>query len=85
MAILPSILALAVALDLGVIAEGVETEEQASYFAEEDDSIRAQGWLFGRPVPAAEFLRLLDTDLRKAIISQNTPEQNAVPKPIQVA
>jgi sensor c-di-GMP phosphodiesterase-like protein len=84
-AILPSILVLATALDLEVIAEGVETEEQANYFAAGNDSILAQGWLFGRPVPAAEFLRLLDADETKAVVSEDTSELSAAPEPRQVA
>lgn len=57
--IIPQILAMAEALNLEVIVEGIETQEQASYFASTDRSIRAQGWLFGRPIPAQEFHRLL--------------------------
>ena len=58
-AILPQILAMAEALSLEVIAEGVETPEQANFFAAAEQIILGQGWLFGRPVPAAEFRRLL--------------------------
>jgi sensor c-di-GMP phosphodiesterase-like protein len=85
MAILPNILALASALNLRVIAEGVETEEQASYFAEGDDSILVQGWLFGRPAPAAEFRRVLDGEVRKAVVSDDASERSASPMPLQVA
>ena len=53
MAILPQILAMAQALDLAVIAEGVETDQQARYFAAaKQQRVFAQGWLFGRPMPA---------------------------------
>lgn len=54
-AILPQILALAEALNLEVIVEGIETPEQAAYFAGSQMPIMAQGWLFGRPVPLEEF------------------------------
>jgi len=57
--ILPQILAMAEALNLNVVVEGVETEMQANYFATVDQTVFAQGWLFGRPVPVEEFLRLL--------------------------
>jgi sensor c-di-GMP phosphodiesterase-like protein len=57
--ILPQILAMAEALDLDVIVEGVETVEQASYFADARRPVMAQGWLFGRPVSAEEFHRIL--------------------------
>jgi sensor c-di-GMP phosphodiesterase-like protein len=63
--ILPQILALAAALNLRVIVEGVETGEQASYFAEANSSILAQGWLFGRPVPVIEFRSLLAENAKK--------------------
>jgi sensor c-di-GMP phosphodiesterase-like protein len=60
MAILPQILALAEALKLKVIVEGVETAEQAAYFSAVNQPMLAQGWLFGRPMRAAEFYRALD-------------------------
>jgi sensor c-di-GMP phosphodiesterase-like protein len=57
--ILPQILAMAAVLHLDVIVEGVETSQQASYFANADKSIRAQGWFFGRPMPVDAFQNLL--------------------------
>jgi sensor c-di-GMP phosphodiesterase-like protein len=54
-AILPQILAMAEALNLEVIVEGIETPEQAAYFAGSQMPIMAQGWLFGRPVPLEEI------------------------------
>jgi sensor c-di-GMP phosphodiesterase-like protein len=57
--ILPQILAMAESLDLMVIAEGIETEEQAEYFAARTRPVLGQGWLFGRPVPAALLLAQL--------------------------
>ena len=59
LAILPQILAMAGVLNLEVIVEGIETSLQASYFAVFGERILAQGWLFGRPVAAAAFHRLL--------------------------
>jgi len=46
-------------LVLEVVAEGIETEEQAEYFAQYDQTIWGQGWLFGRPVTAEQFHLLL--------------------------
>jgi len=57
--ILPQILAMAAVLNLTVIVEGIETAEQAFYFAGMQRPVFAQGWFFGRPVPAPEFLALL--------------------------
>jgi sensor c-di-GMP phosphodiesterase-like protein len=65
--ILPQILAMADTLKLQVIVEGIETEEQAGYFAANAGSIRAQGWLFGHPVPASDFRRILAEDTEKAL------------------
>jgi len=60
--IIPQILAMAAALKLQVTVEGIETAEQADYFAASELPILAQGWHFGRPVPAAEFHQLLRTE-----------------------
>ncbi len=57
--ILPQILTMADTLDLRVVVEGIETQQQASYFAAADKAVYAQGWLFGHPVPAQMFRRLL--------------------------
>jgi sensor c-di-GMP phosphodiesterase-like protein len=57
--ILPQILTMADTLGLRVIVEGIETPQQARYFANASQTVYAQGWLFGRPVPADAFLRLL--------------------------
>jgi sensor c-di-GMP phosphodiesterase-like protein len=56
--VVPQILEMASMLDLLVVAEGIETEEQASYFQTKDGML-GQGWLFGRPTSAAELRSLL--------------------------
>ena len=70
-AILPQILAMAAALNLEVIVEGVETAEQASYFSSVSQPIFLQGWLFGRPVPPKEFHGLLSKNVKKSVVSIN--------------
>jgi sensor c-di-GMP phosphodiesterase-like protein len=84
-AILPQILALAAALNLQVIVEGVETEQQSSYFAVANESILAQGWLFGRAVPASEFRSLLAVDRKKTAGLADAPGQSASPQPLCAA
>ncbi len=54
-AIVDSILAVARHLNLSVVAEGVETEEQAN-FLRQRGKMTFQGYLFGRPQPFEEFL-----------------------------
>ena len=60
--ILPQILTMAETLNLRVVVEGIETKAQADYFAASNQRIHAQGWLFGRPVPARVFLQMLDEE-----------------------
>jgi len=60
--ILPQILAMAASLRLQVVVEGVETEEQARYFASSGRTILAQGWLFGRPLSLEDFLRRMASE-----------------------
>jgi diguanylate cyclase (GGDEF)-like protein/PAS domain S-box-containing protein len=63
-AIAASIIALGREFGLRVVAEGVETPEQAQHMVKMG-CVYQQGFLFSRPVPADEFARLLDkTSLR---------------------
>ncbi|GAB47281.1 putative bifunctional diguanylate cyclase/phosphodiesterase [Mobilicoccus pelagius] len=45
----------------GIVAEGVETEEQAELLAQLGCPA-VQGWLFGRPTPAAQILAAADAE-----------------------
>ena len=56
--IVRAIIAMAHSLQLEVLAEGVEQESQRSILMAEGCD-QAQGYFFGRPMPAAEFERLL--------------------------
>ena len=55
-AIIEMILAMAASLDYTVVAEGVETEEEAAFLRRRGCQI-GQGFLYGAAMPAPEFLR----------------------------
>ena len=54
LALCRAIIAMAHALDIKVVAEGIETEQQRALLAAADCDF-GQGYLFSRPLPAAEF------------------------------
>jgi diguanylate cyclase (GGDEF)-like protein/PAS domain S-box-containing protein len=56
-----SIVALGQSLGLNVIAEGVETHEQRRFLAD-SGCLVYQGYLFSRPVPVDDFVRLVQTN-----------------------
>ncbi|ABZ78276.1 diguanylate cyclase/phosphodiesterase [Shewanella halifaxensis HAW-EB4] len=64
-----AILAMAKSLKLKVVAEGIENEQQA-LFLQEHRCEYGQGYLFSRPVPAAEFTQLLLRDQKDASLGQ---------------
>jgi sensor c-di-GMP phosphodiesterase-like protein len=53
--VVPLILQMAYELGLMVVVEGIETSEQAEYFRNAGSGILGQGWLFGKPVDAAQM------------------------------
>ena len=62
-AMMISSIVLARALNMGVVAEGVETEEQAE-LVRLAGCDQIQGWLYYRALPAIEIDRLLDEQNR---------------------
>lgn len=62
-AIATAIIAMGNSLNLNVIAEGVETQEQYD-FLKENKCGQVQGFLFSRPLPSDEFLRVLKQNIK---------------------
>jgi len=58
-AVVRAIIAMALSMNLEVIAEGVETEEQRRLLLK-NGCTYCQGYLFGKPVPVAQFEALLE-------------------------
>lgn len=56
--VLSAIIALAKSLELGIVAEGVETEQQCRFLIKQGVAV-VQGYFFARPVPDEEFRPLL--------------------------
>ena len=64
--LLDAVCGMAKAFDLDVVAEGVETEEQAAIL-EQLGCHAAQGYLFSRPLPAAQLAPMLAAALPRAL------------------
>jgi len=80
---LPQILGMAKALDLEVIVEGIENRKQANFLLASDNHVHAQGWLFGYPLSATEFAKLLADDKVEEVDSSDKPNLPA-PVPFKV-
>lgn len=63
-AIVRSIIALGHALNLGIIAEGVETSRQLDFLQQEGCHL-IQGYLFSHPIPGEDLVRLLKQPLQR--------------------
>jgi sensor c-di-GMP phosphodiesterase-like protein len=73
--IVPQILAMANALHVKVVVEGVERAEQSAYFANLDQEILAQGWHFGEAIPAKDLLILLESKAAERAALAANPAQ----------
>nr|WP_235963997.1 EAL domain-containing protein [Brucella pseudintermedia] len=57
--IVPEIISMARQHGLGIVVEGIETEAQADYFRKMNTPMTAQGWFYGKPLPAGDAVALL--------------------------
>ncbi len=73
-ALTSSVIALGRTMGLGVVAEGVETEEQL-LFLREKDCAQVQGFLFSKPLPAREVAALFE----RSFCSSPVPLPSACP------
>ncbi|HJW93180.1 MAG TPA: PAS domain S-box protein [Thermoanaerobaculia bacterium] len=75
-AIISAVISMARALRLRVVAEGVETEEQLA-FLQREQCAEIQGFLYSRPLPAAEFERTLKVSPRVTTERITSPPRTA--------
>jgi diguanylate cyclase (GGDEF)-like protein/PAS domain S-box-containing protein len=64
--IVSAVIGMARSLKLRVVAEGVETAEELN-FLQDQQCDEAQGYLFSRPVPSAQFAHLLENGVPAAL------------------
>jgi diguanylate cyclase (GGDEF)-like protein/PAS domain S-box-containing protein len=65
--IVTAVISMGRSLKLRVVAEGVETQEEMA-FLQAHQCDEAQGYYFSRPVPAAEFAKLLKSGIAEAVL-----------------
>jgi diguanylate cyclase (GGDEF)-like protein len=76
--VVKTIIALGRELDMRVTIEGVETAAQVA-FLEEVDGDQAQGYFFGRPVPASELSAIILAEFRDTRLRPTSAEAATMP------
>jgi EAL domain-containing protein (putative c-di-GMP-specific phosphodiesterase class I) len=66
--IVTAVISMGRSLKLRVVAEGVETQEELA-FLQDHQCDEAQGYYFGRPMPAEQFAELLESGIPEAILN----------------
>ena len=59
------IIEMAKALNLKVIAEGIETQKQDAFVRKHGVHF-AQGWLYGKPMPLKKIIEMLDAAIHQS-------------------
>lgn len=78
MAIVKAVIAMAHGLGLTVVAEGVESDDQAAFLAREQCD-ELQGFLVSPPVPAEAFSAMIQAqDARHETLEHRSPEPTLV-------
>jgi EAL domain-containing protein (putative c-di-GMP-specific phosphodiesterase class I) len=77
--IVEAVIALAHGLDIGVVGEGIETEDQLRILQGLSCDL-GQGYLFARPLPATEAAKLLGLTGRNALATRAGVRRAAVPR-----
>ena len=78
--IVKTVVALAKACNLNVIAEGIETEEQADVLIGELDCRQGQGYFFNRPIHPVKLLPLLAMQSEKLLSEKKLLGKKVLPK-----
>jgi EAL domain-containing protein (putative c-di-GMP-specific phosphodiesterase class I) len=72
-ALVSAIIQIGKSLELSVVAEGVETEKQLAYL-QDHECTEGQGYLFSRPLTAAQFAILVNTGIKRRVPPGRKPE-----------
>jgi diguanylate cyclase (GGDEF)-like protein len=82
--VVKTIIALGRELHMRVTVEGVETAKQAE-FLDQADGDQAQGFFFGRPLPASELAASILADFQKTLPLPSTPAQETKLRLVQAS